>query len=68
MRRRFQFSLRALLLLVFTAAVYAFIAYSIREDHSRSMTADDRRYIERGKDAARREAQQRLKSQEANHP
>lgn len=64
MRRRFQFSLRALFLLVIVVAIYAFIASLLRDDHSGVMTESDRMYLEREREAARREAAERLKAKQ----
>jgi cytochrome c-type biogenesis protein CcmE len=44
MSRRFQFSLRALLLTVAVAAVFAFILLSIRESRSLFLTPSEKRY------------------------
>lgn len=64
MPRRFQFNMRALLLLVVVAAIYTFIASLLRDDRSGAMTESDRIYLEREKESARRESLERLKKQE----
>lgn len=53
MSRRFQFSLRALLLLVAVIGIYAWIAHAVYEDHSPNLTRSDLWYLERAAEAER---------------
>ena len=55
MRRRFQFDLKALLLLTAVAAIYSFIAYMIRESYSPNVTEADRRYLARERERLERD-------------
>jgi hypothetical protein len=55
MPRRFQFSLGALLLLAFAAAVWTLIAVQIRDACTPGLGPADWRYLNRAKAAAARE-------------
>ncbi|HWB11109.1 MAG TPA: hypothetical protein VG826_17910 [Pirellulales bacterium] len=57
MTRRFQFSLKAMLLLVVVVAIYSFLALTIRERHSLFPTPAERRDIRRELDRLADEAQ-----------
>lgn len=57
MSRRFQFSLKALFLLMAVAAIYLFIAFKIREDRSPGVTPSDLRFLARERARIEREQQ-----------